>query len=124
MIQMKQGSSDGMEDVIKVMRLLADPTRMRVLTMLQEREMNVSALCDQLDLAQPTVSHHLGLLRAMNLVSTRRNGKQVFYSLNGAYVVSLDECGGLSIVAGSKRLKIMENRIPAGSQSEPIREAG
>ena len=124
MIQMTQPESDGMEDVIKVMRLLADPTRLRVLTMLQEREMNVSALCDRLDLAQPTVSHHLGLLRAMNLVSTRRNGKQVFYSLNQDHVASLHAGGGLSIAAGSKRLEITQPTLDRERDAEEIREAG
>ncbi len=124
MIQMTHSESDGMEDVIKVMRLLADPTRLRVLTMLQAKEMNVSALCDRLDLAQPTVSHHLGLLRAMNLVSTRRNGKQVFYSLNRDHVATLDACGGLSIAAGTKRLEITQPAQISEQDPEVIREAG
>ena len=124
MIQMKDGFTDRMEDVIKVMRLLADPTRLRVLTMLTERELNVSALCDRLDLAQPTVSHHLGLLRAMNLVSTRRAGKQVFYSLNRDHV-SPDNEGGLAVAAGSMRLQISDlSARESEPESEQIREAG
>jgi len=65
-----------------IMRLLSDPTRLRVLRLLLPGEKNVSALCDRLGLAQPTVSHHLGLLRTARLVVTRRNGKQVYYALN------------------------------------------
>jgi DNA-binding transcriptional ArsR family regulator len=65
-----------------LMRLLSDPTRIRVLGLLQAGEMNVSALCRELCLAQPTVSHHLGLMRSAGLLSTRREGKQVHYSLN------------------------------------------
>lgn len=107
MIQMQNGNTDGMDDVIKVMRLLADPTRLRVLTMLQANEMNVTALCGQLDLAQPTVSHHLGLLRTMGLVNTRRDGKQIFYSLNRKHVNSLTDQPGLSIAAGSMELRLL-----------------
>jgi DNA-binding transcriptional ArsR family regulator len=43
----------------------------------------VSSLCDELRLPQPTVSHHLGLLRMSNLITNRRDGKQVFYELDG-----------------------------------------
>lgn len=51
--------------------------------MLRERgEMHVTELCKNLRLPQPTVSHHLGLLRMHGLVRNRRNGKQVFYSID------------------------------------------
>jgi DNA-binding transcriptional ArsR family regulator len=43
----------------------------------------VSSLCEALKLPQPTVSHHLGLLRLSNVIAHRRDGKQVFYSLKG-----------------------------------------
>ena len=108
MIQMQNGHMDRMDDVIKVMRVLADPTRLRVLTMLQENELNVSTLCGHLDLAQPTVSHHLGLLRSMGLVNTRRDGKQVFYSLNREHVESLSDDQGISIAAGSMELRLLK----------------
>lgn len=111
MIQMKNTTNNSMDDVIKVMRLLADPTRLRVLTMLRENEMNVSALCEHLSLAQPTVSHHLGLLRSMNLVATRRSGKQVFYSLNQDNVEKLADQAGLAIAAGSMELRLLDTPV-------------
>ena len=110
---------DGIDDVIKIMRLLADPTRFRVITMLQTGEINVSSLCKRLSLAQPTVSHHLGLLRAMGLVNTRRKGKQVFYSLNSETVVSLADQSGLIINAGSMQL-----RLTGTGNGSTLREAG
>ena len=42
-----------------------------------------TTLCEELGLPQPTVSHHLGLLRMRNLITNRRSGKQIFYGLNG-----------------------------------------
>ena len=48
-----------------------------------EGEACVCDLTEPLGLSQPTVSHHLGLLRMSNLISNRRDGKQVFYDLNG-----------------------------------------
>src|SRR3984957_12374017 len=69
--------------LVGVFRLLSDKTRLNILMMLANGERNVSSLCEELALPQPTVSHHLGLLRMRNLISNRRNGKQVFYGLNG-----------------------------------------
>ena len=43
----------------------------------------MTSLCQELVLPQPTVSHHLGLLRMRNLITNRREGKQVFYGLDG-----------------------------------------
>src|SRR3954470_19934068 len=78
------GASDqDLEQLTGLFRLLSDKTRLTILTLLSVGERNVSSLCEALNLPQPTVSHHLGLLRMNNIISNRRNGKQVFYSLNG-----------------------------------------
>ena len=63
--------------------LLSDKTRLSILMLLCEGEKNVSSLCAELHLPQPTVSHHLGLLRIHSLIDNRRSGKQVYYGLNG-----------------------------------------
>jgi len=44
--------------------------------------LNVSGIVEQLDVTQPTVSHHLSVLRSAGLVKVRRDGKQAFYTLN------------------------------------------
>ncbi len=54
-----------------------------MLMLLSQGERNVTSLCQELQLPQPTVSHHLALLRTNHIVSCRRDGKQVFYVLNG-----------------------------------------
>ena len=61
--------------------LLSDPTRVRILQRLQQRPHNVGDLCRRLGVAQPTVSHHLRILRGGGLIASRRAGKEVFYSL-------------------------------------------
>ena len=76
-------SEEELEHLASLFRLLSDRTRLNLLMLLSEGERNVTNLCDILKLPQPTVSHHLGLLRMSNLISNRRNGKQVFYGLNG-----------------------------------------
>src|SRR3954454_6500446 len=72
-----------LEPLVAVFRLLSDKTRLNILMLLAAGERKVSSLCDELRLPQPTVSHHLGLLRMSNLITNRRDGKQVFYELDG-----------------------------------------
>jgi DNA-binding transcriptional ArsR family regulator len=74
------------EDVVSLSRLfglLGDPTRVRIVLLLCRGELNVSRLCEVLGMAQPTVSHHLGLLRRGGLLQTRREGKAIHYALDG-----------------------------------------
>lgn len=77
------GPDADFEPLVSLFRLLSDKTRLSILVLLARGERNVSSLCDELRLPQPTVSHHLGLLRMSNLITNRRDGKQVFYELDG-----------------------------------------
>jgi ArsR family transcriptional regulator, zinc-responsive transcriptional repressor len=76
-------SEQDLEQLTSLFRLLSDKTRLHILLLLGAGERNVSSICDELGLPQPTVSHHLGLLRMNNVIGNRRSGKQVFYALNG-----------------------------------------
>lgn len=63
-------------------RLLADPTRLQILTLLADRGRNVGELCERLDgMSQPSVSHHLALLRVSGLIRPSREGKFNYYDL-------------------------------------------
>src|SRR5687767_228724 len=77
------GGTEHFDSLAELFKLLSDRTRLRILNLLAKGERNVSSLCDELKLPQPTVSHHLGLLRMRNVIVNRRNGKQVFYGLDG-----------------------------------------
>ena len=87
-----------LEQLTNLLRLLSDKTRLNILLMLSAGERNVSSLCDSLHLPQPTVSHHLGLLRMSNIITGRRDGKQVFYGLDGR-VHTENDC--LAMAAGA-----------------------
>ena len=77
--------------------LLSDPTRLGILRMLSAGPKNVTALCDALGLKQPTISHHLGLLRMGRLVTGTRKGKSVIYSADKAALKMLGAaCGKLT----------------------------
>jgi DNA-binding transcriptional ArsR family regulator len=84
----RDAREEELERLASLFRLLSDTTRLNLLMMLADGERNVTNLCEALELPQPTVSHHLGLLRMSNLIGNRRDGKQVFYSLNGRVDVS------------------------------------
>ena len=89
-------------DFVKAM---ADETRQRILTALQAGEMSESDIVARLDVTQPTISHHLALLRRANLVSVRRQGKYGFYRANPACVTK-----GCSEILGHS--KIPSRRLP------------
>ena len=91
--------------VASTIHLLADATRLKILLMLAEREMNVAELQGQLRCPQPTVSHHLGLLRMANMVYARRAGKKVFYRLADV----TPGRGGLTVPAGEAEIVV---RVP------------
>jgi DNA-binding transcriptional ArsR family regulator len=81
MDQTKPTTSADLEQLTSLLKLLGDPTRLNILMLLRSGERNVSNLCNSLGMPQPTVSHHLGLLRMSSVIVNRRSGKQVFYSL-------------------------------------------
>lgn len=66
---------------IRVMKALADPSRVKIVKMLEKREMCVCELRAALNLAQPTVSKHLKILEDAGLVSSMKEGMWVNYSL-------------------------------------------
>ena len=104
-----------LEQLTSLFRLLSDRTRLNILLCLARGERHVTSLCEELRLPQPTVSHHLGLLRANNMIANRRQGKQVYYALHGAVTVS--EGSGLEVSVGSFSLRIA--RRPEAIHSGP-----
>ena len=87
-------ADSSLDQLTELFRLLSDKTRLNILMLLRQGEQNVTALCEQLKLPQPTVSHHLGLLRMNHLIDNRRAGKQVYYGLAGRFMPS--ESGSLT----------------------------
>ena len=63
----------------RVFKTLTDPTRMRILFLLEREELAVQELCQILDTAQSTVSRHLGILREARLLTDRREGTSIYY---------------------------------------------
>ena len=72
-----------MKDFIRVMKALSDPSRVKVVKMLQHKEMCVCEIQFALGLAQPTVSKHLKVLEDAGLVQSKKDGLWVNYTLSG-----------------------------------------
>jgi DNA-binding transcriptional ArsR family regulator len=68
---------------------LSDPTRLRIISVLLEGEMNVGDIAAQLEMSESAVSHQLRGLRQMRLVRGRKNGRQVYYTLDDDHVAKL-----------------------------------
>ena len=71
-----------MADSWEILKLLADSTRVRILSLLTKEELSVAELQEVLDMGQSRISSHLSLLRQGELVHDRREGKKTFYTLN------------------------------------------
>jgi DNA-binding transcriptional ArsR family regulator len=67
-------------------RALADPSRRRMLKLLQQGSMTAGDLAGHFDFSGPSVSHHLSALKAANLVRSERRGQNIVYSLNTSVV--------------------------------------
>lgn len=80
-------------DMVAFCKALGDETRQRILQILQtEGEKCVSDLVDVFNVSQPTISHHLNFLKQANLVTSRRDGKMVYYRANQD---NITECCGM-----------------------------
>jgi DNA-binding transcriptional ArsR family regulator len=73
-------------------KALCDDTRQKIMEMLRKQEMCVGDIADAFRLSQPTISHHLNILKSANVVKSRKEGKQVYYSLNQD---NIEECCGM-----------------------------
>lgn len=73
-----------MRELIRVLKALSDPNRMRIMKMLQRREMCVCELAEALGISQPSVSRHMRILSEADLVRSRREGVWIHYLWNSA----------------------------------------
>ena len=105
----------------ELFRAFADPTRLRILSLLlEQKELCVCDLCEVLDEIQPKVSRHLATLRRVGLVRVRRDGKWMIYSLADApaplqrtLLRCVGSClAGFDVLADDlKRLRALELRL-------------
>ena len=78
-------------DCTQVFQALGDPTRIKILELLKGKEWCVSDICKHFNMTQPSISHHLSILKNAGLVKNDKRGREVFYSFNAD---SLVKCCG------------------------------
>ena len=70
---------------------LADPLRLQIIELLRSQELCVCELCEQLNVSQSKLSFHLKNLKEANLLRSRQQGRWMYYSLNLAQFVMLEQ---------------------------------
>ncbi len=77
------------EETVSLFKIFSDRTRLRIIALLSEAEYCVQEICETLKMSQSSISHQLKLLRDLNVVKTRRDGKNIFYSLQDEHIKEL-----------------------------------
>jgi ArsR family transcriptional regulator len=73
----------------EVWSAIADPTRRKILQLLRHGELSAGDIAANFDLSQPTVSHHLSVLKQAELVKSRKDEQRIIYSINTSVVEDL-----------------------------------
>lgn len=91
-------------DSSQTFRALADPTRREILDLLGRGEMTAGALAEKFDMSKPSMSHHFAVLKDADLISSRREGQQIWYALNTTVVQDV-MAWAMQLIEDSKKKK-------------------
>ena len=80
-------------ELADLFKVFGDSTRLRIMYTLFGEERSVGEIADSLNMEQSTISHQLRVLRTNKLVKIRRDGKQIYYSLDDDHVKKIIEMG-------------------------------
>jgi DNA-binding transcriptional ArsR family regulator len=93
---------------VLIFQALSGQTRQKILTLLAKKEMCVCEICKNFEITQPSISHHLNILKKAGLVVYKKKGKEVYYRANCCVCVPC-ECRGffekVGLVVKSKNPK-------------------
>ena len=82
----KQSSLEEIERTVNLFKIYSDITRLRIIDYLLNGEHCVQNIADTLGASQSAISHQLKMLRDLNVVKTRKDGKQIYYSLKDNHI--------------------------------------
>jgi DNA-binding transcriptional ArsR family regulator len=120
---MKQGVFSEMENLFLA---LSDRTRLQLLNLMGSNEVSVGFLCNSLGQSQPKISRHLAYLRSSGLVSTRRDGKWIFYRIEPPAELSvqavLAAAVGWTALSQAQSLPDMPEQVENGAGTHAIEE--
>jgi DNA-binding transcriptional ArsR family regulator len=85
--------TEKLENAAYLLKAVVHPTRLAIIDLLDQHiEMNVTELASVLDLSHALISHHLTDMKSKNILQTRRDGQQIFYSIKEKAVLGLLKC--------------------------------
>lgn len=94
--------SEECNECLELLRALSDKTRQEIIMIFADKkEVYVTDIAKKFTLSRPTISHHLNLMKRAKLLNSRKEGKEIYYSLNKDYVIKLMS----SILDGLKRCR-------------------
>lgn len=82
-----------LEQIAELFKAFGDPTRVQILSILQNSELCVNDIADAVELSQSAISHQLRILKQMHLIKFRRDGKNMLYSLADDHVLTILQTG-------------------------------
>ncbi len=80
-------------ELSNVFKMFSDPTRLKILSVLFQRELCVCDLASLLDMTQSAVSHQLSVLRQNRIIRYRRSGKNIYYALDDEHIQHIYNAG-------------------------------
>lgn len=86
-------SDDEIYELAELYKLFADPTRLKIMMALNDRELCVCDISDILGMSQSAISHQLRVLKQGRLVKFRKEGKAAYYSLDDNHIHEIISCG-------------------------------
>ena len=89
----KMTEDDLFNKLAEFFKILGDTTRAKILFALDQNEMCVCDIANVLGMSKSSISHQLGTLRRMNIVKCRKQGKEVYYTIDDDHVQKLFELG-------------------------------
>ena len=89
----KMPEDDLFNKLAEFFKILGDTTRAKILFALDQNEMCVCDIANVLGMSKSSISHQLGTLRRMNIVKCRKQGKEVYYTMDDDHVQKLFELG-------------------------------
>lgn len=105
----------------KAFKALADPTRREILRLLRKGEMTAGDLAERFDMTKPTMSHHFAVLKDADLLTSRRDGQQIWYALNTTVVQDL-MAWAMDLIGGGEDKTEKQNPQPREDEGDAKEE--
>ncbi len=86
-------NEDSLYDLAELFKVFGDSTRIRILSCLKVSELCVNDIANTLNMTVSAISHQLRILKTNKLIKARKDGKEVYYSLDDDHVECIIDCG-------------------------------